>query len=296
MIYKIQHSLTYEFSAPVYLEPHILYLKPRTDNSQKLLSFDLNVEPQPIFTANNTDVIGNPEMRVWFQGLSHFLNVQAVSMVETERTNPFDFLLDSGCASLPVRYTPSGAGVLQAFRRKRHYPPDIRVFSSGLAHEAGGDTMGFLMNLVQTISRTFRKVRREEGFAWPAVKTLAARTGSCRDLSILFMACCSEQGLASRFVSGYFDGEGAQNFRKELHSWVEVYLEGGGWRGFDPMNGIAVFDRHVALMSAPSARRTAPVIGKFRGGNVTTELRCSVTMTAQTAESVFFQQQQQQQQ
>lgn len=293
MIYKIQHSLTYEFSAPVYLEPHLIYLKPRSDSAQRLTAFDLLIEPQPVFISHNTDAFGNPEIRAWFQGLTHFLNVQAVSFVETVRTNPFDYLVDYGSCSLPVRYTPSAGGALQLFRRKRHYPTDIRAFSSGIAKEAGGETVPFLMKLSQTLSRTFRKIRREEGPAWPAMKTLTARAGACRDLAMLFMACCSEQGLASRFVSGYCDGEEAQRFRRELHGWVEVYLEGGGWRGFDPMNGVAVYDRHVALMSAPSSRHTSPVQGRFRGASVSSQMRFSVMLTPQTESAAVFQQQQQ---
>ena len=293
MIYKIEHSLTYEFSAPVFLEPHRIYLKPRTDNSQRLLDFELSIDPKPSFISQNTDACGNPETRVWFQGLSRFLSVRAVSQVETVRTNPFDFLIDPGSMSLPVRYEPSVLGPLQPYHRKKRFPPDILAFASGFAKEARGDTLTFLINLTQTLSRTFRKIRREDGEAWPAAKTLLMRTGACRDLSVLFMACCTVQGIASRFVSGYYDGEESPHFRKELHSWVEVYLEGGGWRGYDPMNGIAAFDRHTALMAAPSAAQTAPVQGKFRGDNIVSQLRFNVSVLPDTSAVPFFQQQQQ---
>ncbi len=292
MIYKIEHSLTYEFSAPVFLEPHRVYLKPRTDNSQRLLDFELSVDPKPNFIAHNTDACGNPETRLWFQGLSRFLSVSAVSQVETLRANPFDFIVDPGSMSLPVRYDPAVSGPLQPYHRKRRFPPDILAFASGFAKDAGGDTVSFLMKLTQTLSRTFRKVRRDEGEAWPAAKTLSMRTGSCRDLSVLFMACCAAQGIASRFVSGYYDGEESPLFRKELHSWVEVYLEGGGWRGYDPMNGIAVFDRHTAIMSAPSAAQTAPVQGKFRGDNIVSQLRFNVSVIPDRSASPLFHHQQ----
>lgn len=295
MIYKIQHSLTYEFSAPVYLEPHLLYLKPRSDAAQRLMAFDLVIDPQPVLVSHNLDTAGNPEIRVWFQGLTHYLHVQAVSLAETLRTNPFDYLAYPGSCSLPARYTPSAGGLLRTFRRKRHHPTDIRVFSAGVAREAGGDTLVFLTKLAQTISRSFRKIRRQDGPAWPPMKTLSTRSGACRDLAMLFIACCAEQGLAARFVSGYCGSEEAQRYRHELHGWVEVYLEGGGWRGFDPMNGTAAADRHVALMAAPSARHTAPVQGRFRGGQVQSQMRFSVTLAPQDAPAVsLFQQQQQQ--
>ena len=77
------------------------------------------------------------------------------------------------------------------------------------------------------------------------------------------MACCHSAGLAARFVSGYahVDDHGDH----ELHAWAEVYLPGGGWRGYDPTHGLAVADRHVALAAAALPADAAPVSGAFRG-------------------------------
>lgn len=32
----------------------------------------------------------------------------------------------------------------------------------------------------------------------------------------------------------------------------EVYLPGGGWRGYEPTHDLAVADHHVALVAAPN--------------------------------------------
>ena len=90
------------------------------------------------------------------------------------------------------------------------------------------------------------------------------RTGACRDLTVLFMECCRSLGLAARFVSGYQEGDKGTD-RRYMHAWAEVYLPGGGWRGFDPTHGIAVTDRHVAVASGPTPATAAPISGTFRG-------------------------------
>ena len=76
------------------------------------------------------------------------------------------------------------------------------------------------------------------------------------------MAVCREMGFAARFISGYHAVEADQH---ELHAWAEVYLPGGGWRGFDPTAGIATSDRHIAIATGAEPMQAAPVSGTFRG-------------------------------
>ena len=97
-----------------------------------------------------------------------------------------------------------------------------------------------------------------------ARETLAPKKqGACRDLTVLFMACCRSVGLASRFVSGY--GPGEKNEHPYLHAWPEVYLPGGGWRGYDPTQGLAVGDGYVALAAGPHPELAAPDIRSYSG-------------------------------
>jgi transglutaminase-like putative cysteine protease len=69
----------------------------------------------------------------------------------------------------------------------------------------------------------------------------------------------------------------------ELHAWAEVYLPGGGWRGYDPSLGLAVADGHVVLAAAPDHLLAAPVSGRYRGTGVASTMRYTVEL--RTAES-----------
>ena len=68
-------------------------------------------------------------------------------------------------------------------------------------------------------------------------------------------------GLAARFVSGYEVGD-PETPQWELHAWAEVYLPGAGWRGYDPTHGLAVGDRHIALVASAIPAYCAPVLGE----------------------------------
>ena len=55
-----------------------------------------------------------------------------------------------------------------------------------------------------------------------------------------------------------------------MHAWAELYLPGGGWRGYDPSRGVAVSSAHIPLAAARDASSAAPVTGVFRGAATST--------------------------
>jgi len=64
-----------------------------------------------------------------------------------------------------------------------------------------------------------------------------------------------------------------------LHAWAEVFLPGGGWRGYDPTLGLAVADRHVALASGATPLQAASVTGSFRGTGAETIMGYEISIT-----------------
>ena len=114
------------------------------------------------------------------------------------------------------------------------------------------------------------------GAPFAAETTLREQEGSCRDLAVLFCAACRAVGLAARFVSGY-ERDASLQENGDLHAWAEVYLEGGGWRGYDPSRALAVASTHVAVAAASDPLLASPVSGTFRGA-ATAKLEFSISM------------------
>src|ERR1700737_3175065 len=71
----VTHSTVYRYDFPVYLEPHIFRLRPRTNGAQRLLAFDLQIAPRPAGTTECLDQDGTLALNAWFDVPTNELRV-----------------------------------------------------------------------------------------------------------------------------------------------------------------------------------------------------------------------------
>jgi transglutaminase-like putative cysteine protease len=260
--YNIIHTTTYAYNQPVWLKPHLIRLQPRHDYWQKVHSFSVIIDPQPETISEIIDLDGNNVMKIWFTQATQQLDVKIMSQVETCKTNPFDYLLEPWAIKLPIDYPSSLLAQLQPYLQTYSHilDPVVLELAQEIELEVKGNTIAFVSSLNQRIYEHCAYITRETGEPWQSGVTWRRKQGSCRDLAILFMEACRAMGLATRFVSGYQEGDVEQDNR-DLHAWAEVYLPGGGWRGYDPTHGLAVSDRHVALAASAIPSYAAAVTG-----------------------------------
>jgi len=279
MLYKIEHVTQYSFSKEVFLEPHTIRLRPRSDSAQTVQKFEINVNPEPKGRTNLVD-IGGDSMSLWFEELTDSLTIISRSEVETHRSNPFDFLLSSDRVHLlPMEYRGPDESVLEPYRMpSSDFGDKFEGFVAKILLESENSTLNFLSVLTSYINQNLEHEVREEGLSHEPGETLSQMKGSCRDFVVLFVELCRSMGIASRFVSGYTVGD-PENNENYLHAWAEVYLPGGGWRGYDPTLGLAVADRHVALTSGATPMQAAPVTGSFRGTGAEARMEHQITIT-----------------
>lgn len=262
MRFSVTHAITYRYGAAVHLEPHVFRLRPRSDGSQKLWEFELAIEPSPTGCSECLDQDGNVVTQAWFDEPLETLRVESRFVVEPRRENPFDFL--PAAEGLPFSYAEPWNTLLAPYAGASGVVPAVWKFAEEIAGASGGRTMPFLGVLNRRLFEGWQSTVRLEGPAHPAEATLAAREGSCRDLAVLFCETCRAMGLAARFVSGY-ERASAGSDQPHMHAWAEIYLPGGGWRGYDPSRGLAVSTDHVAVAAAASPALAAPLSGTYRG-------------------------------
>jgi len=275
---SISHRTVYRFDGAVFLEPHVVRLRPREDATSRLVALTLEIDPPPAMRAEYLDPEGNVVTQAWFEGTTERLAVESHSTVETLVTDPFRFLLEDPERTLPDVYPKNLRERLSAYcAAPDSVAPAVREFALAVADSVGRRQDRFPWALTDRIHRDYRLEVREHGPPNTPDDTLRDGRGACRDLAVLFMECSRAMGLAARFVSGYAYVGGETDH--ELHGWAEIYIPGGGWRGYDPTMGLAVADRHVAVAAAANPLDAAPVSGSFRG-SVAAALETVVDVTS----------------
>jgi transglutaminase-like putative cysteine protease len=284
MLIHIEHSIGYRYERPVFLEPVEIRLQPRCDCTQKLVRFDLHVSPHPAGVTESLDFDGTCTSLCWFDGVHEELLVHTTSVVETLRKNPFDFIFHPlAYASLPFVWDARQMHIVAPYIHRTTADEMVRAFAEDLRAASGSSSVAFLCLLAERIAGSFEKIIRQDGAPWVPEKTLTRRTGACRDLTLFFMECCKLFGIPARFVSGYQQSAEIEE-KRDLHAWAEVYLPGGGWRGFDPSSGVAVADQHIALAASAIPSGAAALTGAFRG-DCHAEMHYEITVTAVGDES-----------
>lgn len=247
---RIDHRTRHHYEAPVSFSEHKLYLRPLDNHLRHISKF--SVETKPASRQRWVrDAYGNLVLVCNF-GLEEATELEFHTQIELSVVdeNPFDFILEPYAVSYPFEYKPTDQKALSAYSGVSAKPGELTVlnwfYSAVDQPNQHPNVVQFLSELNEAIRRDIAYQRRdEEGIQLPD-ETLKLRSGSCRDMAVLFISIVRQLGFAARFVSGYLydppveDG-GEHIFNRavgSMHAWAEVYLPGAGWKGFDPTNGI----------------------------------------------------------
>lgn len=262
--FRITHRTRYRYSERVFLEPHLLRLSLRPDRHLSLASESIRITPEPSSIQPLLDVDGSRASFVSFKGMTDSLEIESEAVLSLQPFNPFDFLIyPDSCANLPMAYPPSLSVELSPYLPSADFP-ELGPWVSSFSASSGPGAVAWVMELCRRIHGEFHYEKRAAGAPLPPGETLKRKKGSCRDFVTLAMAACRRMGLACRYVSGYCLHAPSDGV-SELHAWMEVFLPGAGWRGFDPTQGIACDQQYLALSTASDPALTMPVTGSFRG-------------------------------
>lgn len=100
---------------------------------------------------------------------------------------------------------------------------------------------------------------------------LVAKQGVCQDFTHLFCAMARQNGIPTRYVSGYLNQEHGLLGDSQMHAWAEAYIPFVGWKGFDPTNNILANTNHIKVCHGKDYNDCSPLRGVIysNGQNVT---------------------------
>lgn len=268
MKFKIIHQTEYVFDSEVFLDPHYLRFRPRQTSCVKIEDFSMSVASKPIGHKRIRDEENNMIDFYWFDGGTKKLSIKATSILETTPFNPFDFILyPQQFNDLPFEYFEPRKRLLYATLKRKPISEELLDYGHSILKKSNFNTVSYITALTQKIHQDFTVLHREVGSPFSPNRTFKHKKGSCRDLTWMQIILLRQQGIAARFVSGYYYCEMDQpNY--ELHAWVEVFLPGAGWIGLDPSYGIFTCETHFPIASSANPENTMPVSGGLRGNAI----------------------------
>lgn len=85
--------------------------------------------------------------------------------------------------------------------------------------------------------------------------------GVCQDYSHIFLAFARSNSIPCRYVCGYI----SQGYHflgdMQMHAWVEAYIPGQGWKGYDPTNNILVGENFIKVAHGLDYSDCSPING-----------------------------------
>jgi transglutaminase-like putative cysteine protease len=283
---SIRHETRYTYTRRVRFGPHRLVLRPREGHDLRVESMDVEVSP-PAHLTWSRDVFGNSIGTLHFTRAANELRI--VSNVRISRTPPYPHRKqDTEPTPFPPQYDPLEMAVVAAYQQLS-YPRDAAFVQRWLKRHCPkrpNDVEQVVGCLNRVIFQNIRYLRRDEKGVWTPAETLKRRAGSCRDSATLLLDAARSLGIAARFASGYMECSAAEAGYASTHAWVEIYLPGHGWRGYDPTLGTVTTSAHVATGLSNHPRGVMPVTGSYYGpASAFRDLNVSVQLTTEaTAE------------
>jgi transglutaminase-like putative cysteine protease len=267
-ILTIKHLTTYHYRQKVAFGEHRMMLRPRDDSDQKVLDSELAITPQPSHLSWTRDSFGNHVTTAYFAEPAAELRFESIIRLDHVAAEFRAADVEDFAKTYPFTYPEADQAALARFIAPLATHPALERWALDfLRADGSADTHELLTGMTRTIKQTFRHMSRHEKGIHDPVRSLALRSGSCRDLAVLMIAALRSLGIAARFVSGYLHiaDDDDDLTGGNTHAWVQVYVPGPGWVDFDPSSGVAGNQNLVRVAVVHEPHEAIPLQGSWIG-------------------------------
>lgn len=265
---RIRHQTNYHYDRPVNRSDHHFHLRPISDWKQRVLSYDLTIEPLVPYVEYE-DVFGNWATRFTVTKPYERMTVTAESIVEVLDVDPFAFAqLPIRPPSFPLVWMPWERMMLAPYLTPVELPAsqltEIYEYAMSFVKRNDHDLMETLFGINLAFFRQYKYVPGSTALETTPFEVYTRKEGVCQDFANLFICMARLLGIPARYVCGYLHtgNSGASRAGSDAsHAWVQLYIPHIGWKGFDPTNGVLPQLNHVRVGYGRHYRDTAPSAG-----------------------------------
>jgi transglutaminase-like putative cysteine protease len=266
--YVIRHTNRFTYTEPISESMMEARMQPRSDGRQRCLRFELATQPRTRVFAYQ-DAMGNVVHHFDIPSRHARLTLTSDAVVSM-----------SPWPDLPERLAGESWRELDAMAASgegwdslqfSHFARETDLlarFARELEWERGADPLSMMRRLNSALFEKFTYAPRSTRVDSPIDEALETRAGVCQDIAHIMIALARRVGIPCRYVSGYLSPSEESHDRSAegaTHAWVEAYLPGIGWVGFDPTNDVLARERHVRVAVGRDYGDVPPTRGVFRG-------------------------------
>lgn len=294
MYYSIRHQTKFRYAEPVSESIMELRLQPRTEWTQHCLSFEIATAPRSRLLSYR-DHLGNIVHHFNVPGSHQELSILARSLVEVA---PF--------VDWPERLMPDAWDEIDAQVQAGDYyemlmPSDFAKPTPLLSELAArlhvtrrDDPLTLLRQLNAGIYNHFEYVPKATRVDSPIDEALRTGRGVCQDFAHILITLVRQVRIPCRYVSGYV-APGVMSASRAAatlasHAWIEAWLPGWGWVGFDPTCNKMVGERHIRIAVGRDYADVPPTKGVYRGeakGELSVHVQVTPTEAPTSLEAEF---------
>jgi len=251
----IRHRTHYAYTSPAKAVMQLLRLTPRNHDGQNVKRWRIDLNCDGTLKAGE-DPFGNLTHTLVLAGPISDLEVSVEGEVETEdRHGIVRGSYERFPVDLYLRETPL-----------TEVDVALKEFAHDVTSEASKDRLEMLHCLLVGIYSAVKFDTTPTNSATPATESFKLKRGVCQDLTHILLACARHLGFPARYIGGYLLRNDGVTQQEAGHAWAEAHVEGLGWVGFDPANGICPTEGHVRVAAGLDYLGAAPIRGTRQGG------------------------------
>jgi transglutaminase-like putative cysteine protease len=276
MMYRVTHTTTYAYGTPVDLADHVVHLRPRVLDGQRVVSSSIVATPAAARTTEGLDHFGN-RITWLFLDLPHdafevtseaVVEVGFAAPPEPAATPPWEAVVEEARRGGPGAWDAAEFSFASAMSTTE---PEVRAYAAE-SFPPARPILSALLDFNARFTRDFAFRGGVTTISTPITQVLKQRAGVCQDFSHLMIGGLRAMGVPARYVSGYIRtrppaGQPRRRGVDQSHAWVGAGLGSRhGWVDLDPTNNIVVQNEHVVLGWGRDYGDVSPVRGIILGG------------------------------